>query len=128
LKSSTKRYYFIIAILFVISVVSWVIISFFEFKNPVIEIYKDGDLYREINLTTELFYTLSVGTPETGINLVNIKDGWVWVGYEFTNCPNHICFYTGRTRGLTPIICVPNRLEIRIVNGENPLELDAVAR
>jgi hypothetical protein len=116
-------YICIIAVLFVGSLVAWDFIRNIVIENPVAEIYKDGELIERIALTRD--------KPD----FIVIEDGGnkIHVGHKVyiihADCSAQICVNTGFIdSGIFPIICVPNRLEIRIVGGENPHELDAVAR
>jgi len=123
--------YCIIAVIFAASLVVWYFIYNAEIENPVAKIYKNGVLIEIINISDyDLRFSFTVGTPETGINEIKVKNGEIWVG-GITDCLVQTCVKTGHigSNGRTiPIICVPNRLEIRIVGGENIHELDAVAR
>jgi len=95
-------------------------------ENPVAEIYKNGVLVQTVtDLHSHVRPTFTIGTPETGINIVRVKNGKIWVSEA--DCHNQICASVFITEGIIPIICLPNRLEIRIVGGDDG-GVDAVAR
>jgi len=76
---------------------------------PVAEIFKDGELIYEIDLSNvKQPYELAIGG-----NLIEVRDGEI--GVIRADCPDKTCVRTGFTRGVKPIICVPNRLEIRVI-------------
>jgi hypothetical protein len=110
-------------VLFVCSLVAWYFIRNIIIENPVAEIYKDGELIERIQLSRD---KQEFTVIEDGNNLIHVGHK---VYIIHADCPAQICMNTGFIdTGLFPIICVPNRLEIRIISGENPHRLDAVAR
>jgi hypothetical protein len=122
-------------VLFAASLAAWGYLDGLTVENPVAEIYKNGELVRTLDLSDDFNSRgiFTIGTPEIGINTIRAKLQKVWV--TESDCPSQFCVNTasigydglGNIR-ITPIICVPNRLEIRIISGENPHKLDAVAR
>lgn len=87
-------------------------------------IYSDGKKLYSINLgaVTEP-YELTV-SGKNGTNLIRVESGRICV--READCPDKTCVNTGWiSDGLFPIICIPNRLEIRI---ENATEIDGVAQ
>lgn len=126
MKSLNKRnalLYAIIAVLFIVSLAAWYHIRNVKIENPVAEIYKNGELIERIKLSGDKNEFTVI---EDGNNLIHIGHKAYII---HADCPAQICRNTGFIdSGVFPIICVPNRLEIRIVGGENPLELDAVVR
>ena len=87
------------------------------------EIWKDGQLVRELPLNRD---------AETEIqgeftNHISIREGRVAV--TESDCPGEDCVHTGWiNRSGRSIVCLPNRLEVRVVNGSGEDEVDAVAR
>ena len=104
------------------SLIAWHLINNTKIENPVAEIYKDGELLYTFDLSHER--GTSIG-DKRHYNIIEIADGAI--GVTGANCPDEICVNTGFVSNM-PIICVPNRLEIRIVGGNSDNELDAVAR
>ncbi len=83
-------------------------------SNPVAEIYLDGSLYRTLSLSedTELIVESSYGS-----NTITVSDGAVSV--TAADCPDKVCVASGAIcGGAVPIICLPHRLEVRIVSAE----------
>jgi hypothetical protein len=104
------------------SLAAWLVISGAEVENAVAEIYKNGELLYTFDLSHER--TTTIGDKRL-YNNIEITDGAIRV--IEANCPDKICVNTGFiSNGIIPIICLPNRLEIRIV-GRNS-GVDAVAR
>ncbi|MDR2559371.1 MAG: NusG domain II-containing protein [Oscillospiraceae bacterium] len=126
MKLLTKQnivFFCIIAFVFAVSVVSWFIIRNIKIENPVVEIYKNGELTHKIELTSDKL-DFTIIDDNSNVIFVGHK-----VGVIHADCPDKICVNTGFIdSGVFPIICLPNRLEIRITDGENELRLDAVAR
>ena len=118
--------FFIIAGLFAASLIAWHIISMSVTANPYAEIYKNGVLIKTVALSeTDSEYQFTVGTPEEGFNVILVKHGEI--GVIEADCPDGICIKTGFiANGVIPVICLPNKLEIRVVSGNS--ETDAVAR
>jgi hypothetical protein len=119
-------YFCVIAIIFAVSAAAWVLVRGFAVENAVAEVYKNGVLTHKIELSyVGEDYEIVVG--EDSINVILVRHGEI--GVIYADCPTQICVNTGFiSNGVIPVICIPNRLEIRIVNGANELELDAVAR
>ena len=83
--------------------------------DPVAEIYVDGALVRTEKLSQEQSFSL---TTEYGYNDILIENGSISV--KAADCPDKVCVNTGATNSsVVPIICLPHRLEIRIVSAED---------
>jgi hypothetical protein len=98
----------VIAVLAVASLTAHLIISNTQHDNPVVTVYHKG----------EVFY----GTVHDDFEY-EFYDGKI--AMLRSTCPNQTCVRMGRSRTL-PIICVPNRVEIRIVNQNS--DIDGVTR
>ena len=86
--------------------------------NPTAEIYQNGVLIRKAPLSVDAEFTVEC---EDGVNIVKIENGSVRVA--FANCPDKVCVNRGAVNGgAVPIVCLPHRLEIRIVDGENSVD------
>lgn len=100
------------------------IITFFLMKNsptadPIAEIYQNGELIRTVPLSEDCEFTV---TCDEGFNTVTVKNGSVMISQA--DCPDKVCVKTGAVSGgAVPIVCLPHRLEIRVVNGNS--EIDA---
>lgn len=86
-------------------------------SEAVVQIYQDGTLIREVSLQEDFTLTLA-GTYK---NTIQIQNGRVAI--IASDCPGEDCVHTGwiSTPG-TSIVCLPNRVEIRIV-GKSDVDL-----
>ena len=129
---STKRrnavLYAVIAVVFVISLVAWFYIINATTGNTVAEIYSYGELISTIDLSdAEMSYGSSIGGRLGEHTVILSADGYIEV--TKSTCINQICVNTGAIGkgSKIPIICLPHRLEIRVVS-EDYNEFDAVLR
>lgn len=83
-----------------------------EHTGLTVEIRQNGVLQGSYPLSEDR--TITVTGDYT--NVIAIRDGAVWV--EETDCPGGDCIHSGkiRTSGRA-IVCLPNRVEIRLVGG-----------
>ena len=79
-------------------------------ENATVQIYQDGQLVKEVPLQENATITI----PGEYHNVIQIQDGKVAI--TEANCPGNDCVHIGwiSTPGAS-IVCLPNRLEIRIV-------------
>lgn len=105
---------------------AWSIICAVTVSNPVACIYSDGKLLYEINLNqVSETYTLIVPYGDSS-NTITVSQGKICV--SDADCPDKVCINTGWiSNGIVPIICLPNRLEIRIKGGADS-DIDAVVK
>lgn len=88
-------------------------------SDLMVEVYQNGRLIRQIPLCENTTFTVT-GVYE---NTILIKDSAVYVSEA--SCPGNDCVRSGRiSRSGQSIICLPNKLEIRI-SGEP--EVDIIA-
>ena len=87
-----------------------------------VEIRLDGELVESFSLDEER--TVTVAGQYT--NLVVDRDGAVWV--EESDCPGEDCVHSGwqSTPGQS-IVCLPNRVELRILGTPQEGEVDGVS-
>lgn len=84
-------------------------------ENAAAEVYLGGVLVRKEPLSRDIEFAVE---SENGVNVVKIENGAVKVA--FADCPDKVCVNRGAVSGgAVPIVCLPHRLEIRIVGGEN---------
>lgn len=87
-------------------------------KNPTAEVYLNGVLIRKEPLSRDIEFTINC---ESGFNIVKIENGTVRVSQA--DCPDKVCVETGAVSGgSVPIVCLPHRVEIRIVDGEDDFD------
>ena len=84
---------------------------------PMAEIYLDGKLVRRVSLDTSAEFSV------TGdyMNTVTVRDGKIAV--TESDCPGGDCVHSGwiGTSGRS-IVCLPNRMEIRIVSAPGDVD------
>ncbi|AGK99895.1 NusG domain II-containing protein [Desulfoscipio gibsoniae] len=81
--------------------------------NLVLEIYQDGDLVQQIDLSVVRNDQIKITSKDGHFNTVEIKDGQVRV--KEADCPNQICVKTGwLSRPGQTSFCAPNRLMVTI--------------
>ncbi len=82
------------------------------------EIWSEGKLYRSVSLQENQSFAVETAR---GTNYITVKDGKIAV--TEASCPDRYCMHRGFCDGGSPIVCLPNRLEIRFLSGG---EVDAV--
>lgn len=113
----------VLALVCVGGIAAHVLMTGARVQEPVAEIYVDGVLERRAELSREQSFTIST---EHGYNEILIENGAISV--TSSDCPDKVCVSTGATNsGVVTIICLPHRLEIRIVSGATA-EIDAQIR
>lgn len=93
-------------------------------EAAVVAVYKDNELYKEIPLDEEVEFTIK---DREHINKVKVHDN----GVEVTeaNCPDKVCVKTGFiTKPSQSIVCIPNKLNIKIIDNNSSDEIDAVVQ
>lgn len=103
-----------IAVFFIVCAAAAAILYGADKNDPCAEVYVNGSLYAALPLSEDR--ELVVKT-ELGTNTVRVKDGAVSV--VEADCPDKVCVHTGAvSKGNVPIICLPHKLEIKVVNGK----------
>lgn len=97
----------------------WIIMGNVKYIEPAAEIYQNGELLNTLPLSENTELTVEC---ENGYNVITIRSGKVSV--SDADCPDKVCVNMGEISGSTPIVCLPHRLEIRVVNGKS--DTDAV--
>ena len=88
--------------------------------NATVQIWQDGEMIRQLPLEED--NRLEIAGQYR--SLVVIENGRVWM--EESDCPGEDCVHSGSVGSVgRSIICLPNRVEIRIV-GEDADEVDFV--
>lgn len=109
----------ILAALAAAGIAVFLLMSGAERNNPIAEIYRNGELIRTVPLSENAEFTIE--SEDGGFNVVTVEDGKICV--SSADCPDKVCVRQGKISGTVPIVCLPHRLEIRVVNGNN--EVDA---
>ena len=89
--------------------------------SPTARISRDGVLLEEINLDQVDAPRSFVLEDESGSNTVTVEKGRICI--SAADCPDQICVKQGWISGGTaPIVCLPHKLMIEIVNGGGALD------
>lgn len=89
-------------------------------QSVTVEIRRDGELVERFPLSQNR--TVEIEGDYT--NIVAAEDGAVWM--ESSTCPGSDCVHSGKISSSgRAIVCLPNRVEIRLVGG-TPDEVDMV--
>lgn len=111
---STKFWILLIVIVLLLSLIGTAAVLLWHGSGEVACIYQDGELLRKINLDTVTSpYHFTVTWEDGGENTISVEHGRICVSHA--DCPDQICVRTGWiSDGVTPIVCLPNHLSIRI--------------
>ena len=92
-------------------------------RNTVARIYRNQELIREVRLDVDTEFLVE-GQYR---NHITVRDGKIAV--TESDCPGTDCVHSGwiQTAGRS-IVCLPNRMEIRLEGAEEADEVDAVVR
>lgn len=87
--------------------------------NMTAEIVSDGEVIERIDLhALDKPQDITVNTPDGGFNTVHLEHGSASV--TDANCPDKLCVKQGEIKnGVYPIICLPHKLTVRIITGDN---------
>ena len=90
-------------------------------ETGVAQVYQQGELIRELNLNEDVTFTVG-GEFE---NTISVSDGAI--AFIKSTCPGTDCVHLGAASapGRT-LVCLPNRVEIRIVPAEGQANDDGV--
>lgn len=100
----------VIAAVLLASVITILFTKNQSMKNPVAVIYQDRQIIATVPLDAE-HENFVLELPH---NRIAVHDGKI--GVEWADCPDQICVHTGFIdNGLLPIVCLPNKVEIRIL-------------
>ena len=101
----------ITVMIFLVSIISWLCLSNITVSSPSAEIRSEGRIVAILPLIT----------TESGYNKIIISNGEIFVSEA--DCPDKVCVKTGAiSDGGVPIICLPHRLEIRIISDHDALD------
>lgn len=86
------------------------------------EIYQNGSLIQNVSLETDQTFDLSGDY----VNTVTVENGKIAI--VSSTCPGSDCVHSGWAhRAGQAIICLPNRVEIRLIGTAGSGDIDAVA-
>ncbi|MCL1903734.1 MAG: NusG domain II-containing protein [Oscillospiraceae bacterium] len=108
----------VIMMLFIAAVAAQLWINRAELAQPIARIQQNGVLLYELPLSGEVDIKLNG-------NIVRIQNGKI--GVVQADCADMVCMKMGFIGGGLPIICLPNRLEVRIVENKTGLsDIDGI--
>jgi len=88
-------------------------------------IYSNNQLAGEYVLTDDFKDVVNIET-ETGYNIMHIEGGQIWI--HEASCPDKICIHQGKiSKNGEMILCIPNRMIIKIVDDNDEGEIDFIA-
>ncbi len=94
-------------------------------NNKIAYVYSDNKLYGEYVLTDDVKEEIKIES-ETGYNILHIEDGQIWI--HDASCPDKICISQGKiSRDGEIIVCLPNKMLIKIVDKNEESETDFIA-
>lgn len=87
------------------------------------EIVQDGNVIQTVDLSSVSEpYDITLRTENGGYNTIHVEQGAIRVSEA--DCPDRLCVKQGEiTNGIYPIVCLPHRLTVRIVENSG---IDAV--
>lgn len=90
-------------------------------------IVRDGEELQRIDLSrVTQTYTLRLEYPDGGYNVIRVEPDKI--GVIEASCPDQVCVGQGMIDGLTPIVCLPNRVMISVTSESEQPTADAIAR
>lgn len=107
----------VLALAAIAGIVVFVLMQSAEMNDPRAEIYQNGELIKTVSLSESTEFTVYC---EDGFNVVEVSDGKICV--SSADCPDKVCVRQGKISGAVPIVCLPHRLEIRVVNGDGKVD------
>lgn len=114
----------VISSLFVLSIIALFIFNFLTPNSATAEIYSVEKLIKTVdlsNVTEPYEFTVKNGKCE---NIVLIEKGRISV--KEANCPDKLCVNMGAIEnGVYPIVCLPNKMVVKII--KNNTGVDAIA-
>jgi hypothetical protein len=100
---------------------AWLLLRDRDTDAPTARILRDGVLLEEIDLDQVDEPRSLVLEDESGSNTVQVERGRIRI--SAADCPDQVCVKQGWiSGGAVPIICLPHRLTIEIVDGGGDLD------
>lgn len=114
----------ILSSIFALCIIALFIFDFLTPSSATAEIYSEDKLIKTIDLSkvTEPYeFAVENGDCE---NIILIENGRISV--KEANCPDKLCVNMGTIEnGVYPIVCLPNKMVVKII--ENNIGIDAIA-
>lgn len=121
---SNKFWIIILAIFILLCVAAIAIFKLSNEDNKLARVILDGKCVREINLD-EVEDAFEFTVNGDGNNIVQVEKDRIRI--IEADCPDKICVNQGWiSNGFVPIVCLPNRLVVEIINGN--YDIDGAAK
>lgn len=115
-RNTAVRAVFIICGALFISAAAATLWLFSRPAGKMVRITSEGEIVAEIDLSTAKNETFEVSCSN-GKNVIKIEDGTIFVSQA--DCPDQTCVKMGKLGGGMPIVCLPHKLVIEFIGGEN---------
>lgn len=118
MSKKVKAAWAVLSAICAICIALFVLMRFMSVDKPKAEIYSQGRLIRTVSLSDSCEFTIQT---EHGFNTIRVADESIAV--ISADCPDKVCVNSGAvSTGAVPIICLPHKLEIRIVSGADDID------
>lgn len=95
-------------------------------ENNKAMIYSDNKLVGEYVINKDFKDEFTINT-ENGYNTIKIEDNKIWI--KDTDCPDKYCQLQGEISGDGQVIvCLPNKLLIKIIGNDKDKDIDFIAQ
>lgn len=115
---------FLLVIVVILGILSYLIFNHLGLNRRVAEIYKDNKLLYSIDLSrVKESYEIEVNDEDSHYNLIKVEKNRISV--IEADCNDKVCVNYGTIEnGVIPIVCLPNKLLIKIVEEKEGYEID----
>ena len=94
-------------------------------NSKIAYIYSNNELVKEYVLTDDVKDEVKIES-DTGYNILHIENGQIWI--HDASCPDKICISQGKiSQDGEIIVCLPNKMLIKIVDYNEDNEIDFIA-
>ena len=121
---STKFWVVLIGVILVAAVAGMLVIQSVREEGAQVVITWNGEVDGTYSLAEDR--TLVFEGENGGYNVVTIEDGFVFMAEA--NCPDQVCVnHKPLNQTADPIVCLPNKLEVKVIASETENQLDGVS-
>lgn len=102
-------------------IAAWAVMRTAQRTDPCAAVYSDGRLAAYLPLDEDAELRVECAG---GYNVIKVENGAVRVSEA--DCPDGVCVSTGAiSGGAVPVVCLPHRLEVRVINGADAVDAAA---
>ncbi|MFI3324659.1 MAG: NusG domain II-containing protein [Clostridia bacterium] len=113
----------IVALIIIMAILIFVLMLPKTYTNNILEVYLDGELIDSISLEEDNYQTIEINETAS----VTIEIDGLEVRVINSTCYDHVCENTGYISVAGEVIvCMPNKLLLKIVGDETEIEYDVV--